>query len=98
MRPVLSWAYSMDTRNSRPHWPATREVAGLLSRHRLLTWEMAKREVTDRYAGQVFGLAWAIGHPLLLMGVYVFIFAFVFKVRVGGTADMPFDYAVYLLS
>ncbi|MCI0640037.1 MAG: ABC transporter permease [Gemmataceae bacterium] len=63
-----------------------------------LTWAMAKREITDRYVGQMFGLGWAVVHPLLLMAVYLFIFAFVFKTRVGNTVELPFDYSVYLLS
>jgi lipopolysaccharide transport system permease protein len=77
---------------------AFREVFALLSRHRQLTWEMAKREIAERYTGQLFGAFWAIGHPLVLMLVYVFVFAFVFKVRIGGTALMPLDYPAYLLA
>jgi lipopolysaccharide transport system permease protein len=59
---------------------------------------MSKREITDRYLGQVFGAFWAIGHPLVLMGVYIFIFVVVFKVKIGGTREMPLDYTTYLLS
>ncbi len=77
---------------------AFREVAQLLTRHRDLTLEMARREISDRYAGQAFGLIWAVGHPLFLMGLYVFIFAIVFKTKVGGTLEMPLDYPTYLLS
>lgn len=80
------------------HFLAFRELIGLLTRHRQLTWEMAKREISDRYVGQVFGVLWSLGHPLILMMVYVFIFGFVFKVKVGGTADMPLNYTTYLLS
>lgn len=59
---------------------------------------MARREVADRYAGQAFGMFWAFFHPLFLIALYVFIFAFVFKQKVGGTVDMPLDYTAYLLS
>jgi lipopolysaccharide transport system permease protein len=59
---------------------------------------MTKREISEKYAGQIFGLSWAIGHPLILMGIYVFIFAFVFKMRIGGTRELPLDYTTYLLS
>jgi len=34
----------------------------------------------------------------MLMGVYVFIFAYVFRMKVGGTAELPLDYTAYLLS
>ena len=77
---------------------AFRELIGLLTRHHHLLWEMSKREITDKYVGQVFGVFWAIGHPLILMGIYVFIFAIVFKVRIGGTRELPLDYTTYLLS
>ncbi len=80
------------------HYRASRELIWLLTRHRQLTIEMAKREIKDRYMGQVFGTLWAFGHPLILMGVYVFIFAFVFKMKLGGTREMPLDYTTYLLS
>jgi len=70
----------------------------LLRRHHELTFEMARREVSDRYAGQAFGILWAIGHPILLMGLYVFIFALVFRTKIGGTFEMPLDYTTYLLS
>jgi lipopolysaccharide transport system permease protein len=82
----------------RAYGRACRDFAGLAYRHRQLTWEMARREITDRYVGQVLGVLWAIAHPLLLMGVYVFVFAFVMKVQVGGTPDMPLDYTAYLLA
>jgi lipopolysaccharide transport system permease protein len=80
------------------HLQAFSEIAQLLTRHRQLTVEMARREITDRYLGQFFGAFWALAHPLVFMGVYVFIFAFVFKVKVGGTRELPLNYTVYLLS
>lgn len=79
-------------------WPTVSQIAGFLALHKRLIWEMARRELSDRYAGQVIGSFWAIGHPLLQMAVYLFVFAFVFRVRVGGTPDMPLDYTAYLLS
>jgi len=85
-------------RLAKGHFQAFTEVISLLTRHRDLTWEMAKREISDRYAGQAFGPLWAIAHPLFMMGLYVFIFAFVFKVKIKGTVEMPLDYTTYLLS
>ena len=88
----------MSALNARSHFQAFREIILLLTQHRQLTLEMARREVTDRYLGQVFGAFWAVGHPLVLMGVYVFLFAVVLKVKIGGTREMPLDYTTYLLS
>ena len=80
------------------NFSASKQFVGLVSRHRQLIWEMTRREISDRYAGQVFGMLWAIGHPLFLIGLYIFIFAFVFKTRLGGTVEMPRDYTTYMLS
>lgn len=62
-----------------------------------LSMEMARRELRTQYSGQVLGIWWAAGHPLFLMALYVFIFSAVFKVRVGGTYELPLDYTTYLL-
>ena len=74
------------------------ELAGTLRRYRALTVEMARRELTEQYAGQAFGKIWVIVHPLFLIGLYVFVFAVVFKTRIGGTVELPLDYTTYLLS
>lgn len=63
-----------------------------------LIYELAKRELLDRYAGQVFGMLWTIGHPLIMILIYIFIFGFVFRMRVGGTLDLPLDYTSYMLA
>lgn len=63
-----------------------------------LIYELTRREIRERYSGRVFGTLWAIGHPLALTLVYIFIFAFVFKTRVGGSLDMPLDYTSYMLA
>jgi len=88
----------MSLLSPKHHFDATREIFDLLTRHRQLTWEMAKREISDRYAGQAFGALWAVGHPLFLMGIYVFVFAYIFKQKIGGTYELPLDYTAYILS
>lgn len=70
----------------------------LLYRHRALTLALVRREILDRYVGQMLGAIWVFGHPLILVSVYIFIFQYVFKMRVGGTTDLPLDYTVYMLS
>lgn len=85
--------------NPVSQWHAAREVVSLLITRRELTWEMTKRDLTDRYAGQVFGALWTIGHPLLMTTVYVFLFTVVFKARIDqkGLA-VPTDFTVYILA
>jgi lipopolysaccharide transport system permease protein len=59
---------------------------------------LARRELSRRHAGQFLGAIWAIGQPLFLMLLFLFIFGIVFKQRMGGTVELPRDYAVYILS
>lgn len=84
--------------NLAGHGRAIAALVRVLVRRRELTWEMAKREITDRYRGQVMGTIWAIIHPLILILVYIFLFVLVFRIRVGGTREMPLDYTTYILS
>lgn len=82
----------------RGHLRGMHEGMNLLRTHFHLTLAMAKRDLTQRYAGQLIGSIWIVGHPLFLTLLYVFLFAIVFKVKLGGTAELPLDYATYMLS
>src|SRR3974390_1178299 len=70
----------------------------LLLRHRGLAIELARRDLTDRYEGQILGALWVFGHPLLMFGLYVFVFGYIFVVRTGGSVAMPRDYVIYLMA
>lgn len=80
------------------NWRAFTEVWRILITQRNLVVEMTRRELTDQYAGQIFGTLWIIGYPFIQIAVYVFIFGFVFKTKMGGTADLPLDHTAYILS
>jgi lipopolysaccharide transport system permease protein len=82
----------------RGHRLVAGELWQLATRYRYLTLELTKREITERYAGQVFGSLWAVGHPLILMAIYVFVFSYVFRTSFGGTPELPRSYTVFLLS
>lgn len=73
-----------------------RSWLGTMWRYRELTLAMAYREITDRYAGQMLGALWAIGHPLLLISIYITVFAFVLNIKTG--MDTRGDYLLYMLS
>ena len=77
---------------------AIRNFAAIVTTHSELIWDLAKRETGERYAGQMLGNVWAVLHPLMMMGVYVFIFSVVFKVKIGSQFDLPLDYTAYILS
>lgn len=84
--------------NPSSNFQAFLELISLFKRRGRLIYELTKREISERYSGQVFGALWTIGHPLLLTLVYIFIFGFVFRARAGGTIDLPLDYTAYMLS
>ena len=65
-------------------------------RYRELLWEMTRRDLLERQAGLAFGAFWVIGQPLLMMLVYVFVFSFVFKVRLS--VDGGAGYTAFLLA
>jgi lipopolysaccharide transport system permease protein len=62
-----------------------------------LVAEMTRRELTDRYAGQVFGVVWAVAVPLLTMAIYVFAFTVLFKGRLG-TGDSGLEFTAYAIA
>jgi len=78
--------------------PLAVEGVARLYRNRSLTLALAKREVTDRYTRQMLGSVWAIGHPLVHVLVFIFLFRIVLNLRVDATRAMPLDYTAYLLS
>src|SRR5215831_8731650 len=82
----------------RRHHHAFLFFTDLARRYRSLIWELTRREIAERYVGQVLGTAWAIGHPLIAIAVYIFVFAYIFGMRTGGTSDTSFDYTTFLLS
>ncbi len=77
---------------------ACRAAYMTLSANRGLVFEMTRRDLKSQYAGQIIGNWWVVAHPLFMMSLYVFVFAYVFKVKLGGTVDMPLSYTAYILS
>lgn len=75
-----------------------RDFYSIVSMHYELIWDLAKRETGERYAGQILGRIWPVLHPLMMMSIYVFIFSFVFKVKIGSEHELPLDYTAYILS
>jgi ABC-type polysaccharide/polyol phosphate export permease len=55
------------------------EAAVKRRRNRALLRNFFGREIHTRYLGSITGLAWALLHPLALLGVYHFVFTTVFR-------------------
>lgn len=62
-----------------------RATAPARSRVRALFRNFFLREVRTRYLGSSTGLAWAIVHPLAMLGVYYFVFTTVFRAPTFGS-------------
>jgi lipopolysaccharide transport system permease protein len=63
------------------HLAFTMKFIHALRSHNLLIWRLAEREVIGRYRGSILGWGWSLLNPLLMLGVYTFIFSTVFKAR-----------------
>ena len=66
----------------------------------VLALPLIRREIVGRYRGSALGLLWSLLIPLFMLGIYTFVFGFVFKSRwAGATADTSIgDYAIILFS
>lgn len=58
--------------------PARASRGGIGARERALFVNFYRRELTLRYLGSTTGFAWALVHPLVLLGVYHFVFTRIF--------------------
>src|SRR5262245_24121591 len=64
-----------------------------LVRYRGLIWSLVTRELKARYRGSVLGFIWSFINPLLLLGIYSFIFTTILPNRVENA--QPF--AIFML-
>lgn len=55
-----------------------------LWRHRELLWQFTLRHIQLRHKGSHLGLAWSVLSPLLLLGLYVMVFGFIFQGTFSG--------------
>lgn len=83
-----------------PHLaPPTSIIAMFRSfwRNRSLIRQMTWRDVLGRYRGSLLGLAWSFFNPLLMLGVYTFVFSGVFKARWAGNENADASHAQFAL-
>lgn len=50
-------------------------------RHRYLLGQLIKRDVLLRYRGAMFGVLWIFLSPLLMLGIFAFVFGHIFQAR-----------------
>ena len=69
-----------------------------LVRHRDLIATLVRREVVGRYRGSLLGILWSLFHPLLMLGVYTFVFGMVFKAKWNPGATSQAEFALILFA
>lgn len=80
-------------------FPATPiEMVASLWRNRSLINASAKREVLSRYRGSVLGLMWSFFNPLLMLGVYTFVFSEIFNARWSAASESKTEFALVLFA
>jgi lipopolysaccharide transport system permease protein len=60
-----------------------------------LVLSLARRELAARYKGSVLGIIWAVLTPVVMIAIFTFIFAGLFRARFGASGS-GWDYALYL--
>ena len=66
--------------------------------YRQFIYSCVKREFQAKYKGSLFGMAWAVFHPLAIIFVYTVVFSQIMRNRLVGMTDVPYAYSLYLCS
>jgi len=65
--------------------------------HRALLGQLIKRDVLLRYRGAMFGVAWMFLSPLLMLGIFAFVFGKIFQARGAQQyEEIPFWLTLYM--
>ncbi|PSV10556.1 ABC transporter permease [Photobacterium leiognathi] len=62
-----------------------------------LILSLSKRDLQQRYQGSLLGFLWSVITPILMLGIYTFIFSVVFKAKWGVGGD-KYEFAMLLFS
>ena len=72
-------------------------IARELYSHRILLWQFTRRSIELQHKGSALGIVWMLLSPLLLFGVYAFVFLVVFDGRYGVVPnETRLDFAIGL--
>jgi lipopolysaccharide transport system permease protein len=80
----------------RAMFRSSSQMLALMIHYRRILVATTKVEIAKRYAGSTLGLIWVGLFPLLLLGVYLFVYLVVFKMRFPGYSEM--DYVLYVFA
>lgn len=68
-----------------------------LSKQLPLLWELAKRDLWERYSGSSLGALWSIIYPLVTVFIYLVIFASIMGAKLPGSSNV-YSYGIYLIA
>ena len=66
-------------------------------RNRGLILQLTRRDILGRYRGSILGLLWSLIYPMLMLGVYTFVFSVVFHTRWPEAANEGRTYFAIVL-
>lgn len=78
-----------------PHKTLRQALAELYDARSILA-NMVRRDFASKHKNNVFGIAWSLLNPLLLVAIYAIAFRFILGVTTTG--DFPYPFALYLYS
>jgi lipopolysaccharide transport system permease protein len=81
-------------RDSPERLPAPFALLALSWRYRKVLAAVTRVELEKRYAGSLLGLLWLVAHPLLLLAIYLFVYAVVFRTQLPPYGGL--DYALFV--
>ncbi len=73
-------------------------AAGFDGNDRRLGINFASMMLRDRYLGTGLGVFWAIAQPLSLIAVFVFVFTYLFKNRLGIQGETDLSFIIWMIS
>lgn len=68
----------------------------ILLKNKYVILEMTKRDLSKKYAGQIFGKVWFFLHPIFMLSVYILIFSAILPMKTGGSVSRG-DHTIYIL-
>lgn len=92
MTPPAATQARADVRRPSP----PKAAAGYIRSHRRLLWRSTRNQVRARYAGSIFGVAWVVLAPALLLTVYGLVYLAVYQVSSPGLSSTA--YVLYIFA
>lgn len=65
-----------------------------LLRHGSIIKSYVRRDFTGRYKGSILGSFWTVINPLVILGIYTFVFSGILKIRFGNEGGL-LNFAIY---